>query len=129
MYRVEPLEFGVKLRVALTEQPFPYRLSVFNWQGAVMAETTSAVAPSLDVPLGPPGSYYVVVTQMFVGQVSATAPYRLASELHYPGAVPNVAYSATFRPDGKEANDFDTSDDDAADYEIAHGRMTIKLHD
>jgi len=126
-YRVEPLEFGVKLHIALTEQPFPYRIGVFNWEGKVVADTTDAGTPTLDLQLGPPGSYYVAVKQAFQGQVSATAPYRLVSDLRYPGKTPSVAYSATFRPDGHEANDYDLAPDEDADYELGNGRLTIRL--
>jgi hypothetical protein len=127
MYRIEPLEFGVMLHLELTQQPFPYRLAIFNWEGKVLTETHAGDAPALDVHLGPPGCYYVVVSKLWQGQFSATAPYRLASQLTYPGTVPTVAYSATFRPDGKEADDFDVSSDEDADIEIGRGSLKIKM--
>src|SRR5207344_1126315 len=71
MYRIEPLDFGANLHVALTQQPFPYRLAVFDWQGNSIAETQDGQS-ALDVQLGPPGSYYLVVDQRFQGQFSAT---------------------------------------------------------
>jgi hypothetical protein len=43
MYRIEPLDFGAKLHVALGQQPFPYRIAVFDWQGNSIAETARPV--------------------------------------------------------------------------------------
>jgi hypothetical protein len=126
IYRVEPLEFGVRVHVALVELPANLRLTLLDWAASVLARSEPG-SPGLDVTLGPPGSYYIAVEQVSRGPVDPTAPYRLASQLSYPGPTPQVAYSATFRPGGDEVDDFDTSSDGIADYEISQGRMYIKM--
>jgi hypothetical protein len=126
IYRVEPLEFGVTLHAILGQQPFPYRMTLLNWRAEIVAQSEPG-APSLDALLGPPGSYYIAVEQGFAGQVSPTEPYHLAAQFDYVGPVPEVRYSATFRPGGVEEEDYDTSSDDDADYVIEHGKLTVKM--
>jgi len=126
MYRVEPLDFGVRLHVELAESPFPYGLTIVNWNGGVVAQSPDGGAPALDVTLGPPGSYYVAVSHFRDNEFNPTTPYRLVTKQAYVGSMPNVIYSATFRAGGGEAEDY-SSDDSDATYEINHGHMTIKM--
>lgn len=124
MYRVEPLEFGVRLQASLSGAPFAYGLTLVDWQGNVLAQSADGAA--LDTILGPPGSYYVVIKGAS-GQFSPTSPYTLSSKLTYAGAVPQVAYSTTVSPEGRGAMSYDTSSDAYADYEIRQGQLTIRM--
>ncbi len=101
-YRFEALDFGVQARLELAEMPAPYRLHLADWNGRVVAESTQQGGASvLEYTLGPPGSYYLFVDSA-TGETSASAPYRLTTNLTYARAVPTVLYANEFR--SPEAN-------------------------
>ncbi|MFN8522421.1 MAG: hypothetical protein U0821_04870 [Chloroflexota bacterium] len=109
-YRVEVLDWNASARVALTEAPFPYRLTVFDWAGTVVARSAPNAGTELaDVKLGPPGSYFFVVDSTF-GDFSDDAPYRLQVAIDYPSPPPDVLATAEFRAGATEKGDVQFDD-------------------
>ncbi|MFN8525229.1 MAG: hypothetical protein U0821_19200 [Chloroflexota bacterium] len=111
-YRIEVLDFRVDAHIELAERPLPYRVSVANWNGEILATGNEGV---LDVKLGPPGAYYILVDSLN-GQFSDGAAYRLSRQLRYPGSkIPDILYSNEFRngavPDQSVTEDADYIDD------------------
>jgi hypothetical protein len=125
-YRIEVLDFDVRLRVEL-DRPFPYRLEVADWNGEVIAGSMDG---AIETRLGPPGIYYIFVDSPG-GQSSDSRAYRIARRLNYPAAaIPTVLYTTEFR--GGPGDVFtdtgtNTSSDELGDYTIGAGRIEIAM--
>ena len=122
-YRIEVLDFNAQVRVELAETPAPYRLTLANWTGEqIAASSAEGSAGAIDTALGPPGSYYLVVDSP-TGQSSEAVPYRLSTQLLYPGSVPQVLYSRDFGQFEGASN----RSNEYADFSISAGRFTVVL--
>ncbi len=98
VYRFESRAFNVQARVELGgETPAPYVVRLVNWSGETLAgaaERDGAVG--LSATLGPPGSYFLVVSSP-TGAFDPGRPYRLRHRLEYPSPPPGVLFSTDFR--------------------------------
>jgi len=130
-YRFETRDFGAKVHVALTNRPVPYRLSLANYTGEVLASNPSGV---VDATLDMPGSYYVFVDSG-TGQFDANRPYRISASVTYPsGQAPRVIYSHEFDADAPDSFQAENAaagarqfSDDNGTYTLESGRIEIKF--
>ncbi|MFN8525855.1 MAG: hypothetical protein U0821_22365 [Chloroflexota bacterium] len=123
-YALDVLDFNATLQVTLTNPAAPYRLSVARWDGTVVATSGgSGTQAALSAPIGPPGTYYVMVDSA-TGQVNASAPYRLSTQIRYPVAPePRPYLSEDFR----SGSDDEVDQRDDVDFIQGQGRRTIAL--
>ena len=95
-YRFETRDFGVHVRLELPDRPFPYRLSLVNYDGTVLNMTDDA---TISATLALPGSYYAFVESV-TGEWDEGRPYRIAASMRYPGGdEPEVLYSQAYALD------------------------------
>lgn len=126
-YRFEVRDYAATVRVSLPERPMPYRVSIANWNGDVVASDSSGtVQTRLDLP----GSYYAFVDTP-TGAFSDSAPYRIVYTVSYATQpVPQVLFSSEFRGGPRDifsdtgANSFS---DELGVYTIDHGRISLQL--
>lgn len=124
-YRFEVLEFNVQVRAEISGMPIPYRLSIANWNGDILASAPGRDwSVAIELALGLPGSYYFFVDSPS-GRFSADRPYRLSHRLGYPSAVPGVLFSESFPPGAIEGVLGATARAEAID---AGGRSTIAMN-
>ena len=122
VYRIVAQDSDARVRVELSDRPFPYRLVLANWNGETMA--VSEAGGALDATLGPPGTYYVSVDSP-TGQSSDGQPYRIGVGFTYPSAsVPRVVRGAEFR---EAEADGVVASTDTADHVRSGGRYTIAM--
>src|SRR5688572_11393462 len=70
-YRIETRDFGVRVNLELLDRPFPYRLSLVNFDGTLLSISDDArINATLDLP----GSYYAFVESV-TGDVDPERPY------------------------------------------------------
>jgi hypothetical protein len=126
-YRFEVRDYGATVRISLPDRPYPYRLSIANWNGDVIAsDSGGSVQARLDLP----GSYYAFVDSP-TGQFSDGAPYRIVYEPTYPDQpVPTVIFSSEFRGGPRDVftdTGTNTFSDEFGEYTIDNGRISIRL--
>lgn len=126
-YRFEVRDYAATVRVSLPDRPKPYRVSIANWNGDVVASDPSGtVQARLDLP----GSYYAFVDAP-TGEFSDSAPYRIVYTVTYAAQpVPQVLFSSEFRGGPRDIfTDTGTNSfsDELGVYTIDNGRISIQL--
>ena len=126
-YRFEVRDYGATVRVSLPERPKPYRVSIANWNGDVVAtDPSGTVQTRLDLP----GSYYAFVDAA-TGEFTDDAPYRIVYAVTYATQpVPQVLFSSEFRGGPRDVfTDTGTNSfsDDVGVYTIDNGRISIQM--
>jgi hypothetical protein len=122
-YRFEALDFGTRVQVALLDPPGPYRLTLADWTGQVVASSSMQEGSEvIDAQVGPPGSYYVFVDSK-TGEVSPE-PYRLLYQPTYAGAPPEQLFSREFGPGSGDTAYPPTPE---ADFLGGGGKVTIVM--
>jgi len=77
-YRFDVRDFGSTVHLSLPDRPLPYRLSLANFDGEVLASTSAA---TLDAKLPMPGTYYAFVDSA-TGQFDENTPYRITATVN-----------------------------------------------
>jgi len=122
-YRIEVLDFNTDVHAEM-QMPFPYKMELANWNGDVIASsTTGQGAETLDKTVPIPGSYYIFV-HSGNGQFSDARPYNIFRSLSYPGSkIPDIIFSSEFRQGSQEAVEGETQyavhTEDGGKYTIA----------
>ncbi|MFN8526895.1 MAG: hypothetical protein U0821_27640 [Chloroflexota bacterium] len=123
-YRIDVLDFGARLRVALVDTSPGYRITLVNWNGDIMAVSNRQGAVDvLEATPPAPGAYFALVDSR-TGEFSDGRPYRLHREVAYRGQPPVVVFSGDFRPGARENL---TESGENADFITDSGRVTIKM--
>ena len=130
-YRVETHDYGARVRLALPDRPHPYRLTLIDYDGAVLHSTD---AGTIDTTVDLPGTYYALV-ESATGESDETVPYRIELGIKYPlGVEPTVLYSEeygiathahmiTAEGDSRE----DGFSDDVGRYRYEGGHLSVQL--
>lgn len=122
-YRIDVLDFNTDVHAQL-KMPHPYKLELANWNGDIIASSsTDQGAEVIDTTAPIPGSYYLFVHSRS-GASSDTEPYNILRSLTYPGSkIPDVLFSGEFRQGSKQAVEGETQyavhSEDGGKYTIA----------
>ena len=112
VYRFEVLDFGAQATLQLQTGGLPYRVSIANWAGDVVA--TSVQEGDVQVArlaVLQPGSYYAFVDSS-TGAFVPSQPYTVAVNVAYASAPPMVTTEGEFRAnEGEDENDVREGED------------------
>jgi len=99
-YRIEAVDFHARIQLTLAARSMPYRVTLVDWNGQVLASSDPAQQPAtVDAVVGPPGTYYAFVDSA-TGQFDGAVAYLLSARTTYPaGQPPAVLFSTDFRAD------------------------------